>query len=366
MSEAQGEILLVINPGSTSTKVAIFDGPAERRRESIEHSAKELAGYPRLNDQLPMRSEAVRGFLLRCGLASGGLTAIVARGGVLPPVHSGAYLVDEALVGILRDRPHHPHASNLAAMIAFEIAREVACDLARPEGLPAYIYDSVSVDELEEVARLSGARGLPRESFSHVLNARAMCIRYAASRGEPYGELNLIAAHLGGGISVGAHRRGRLVDVVTGEDGPFSPERAGGLPTMGLIELCRKDGFDQALALQRGSGGLVSYLGTNSAIEVERRIDAGDAEAELVLKAMAYQVAKAIGEMATALKGAADAIVITGGMAHSARLTGWIAERVDFIAPVAILPGENEMQALADGALRVLRGEEKARRIGED
>jgi butyrate kinase len=358
MKTPRNETILVINPGSTSTKVAIFDADKERLREAIEHPMEELAKHAKLYDQLPMRSAAVRSFLAKAGVEAAELDCIVARGGLLPPVKSGAYHVDAVLLDTLRARPAQLHASNLAAMIADEIGG--------PLGLASYIYDSVAVDELDDLARYSGAKELPRVSFSHVLNTRAMCLKYAAGKGARYKDLNLIAAHLGGGVSVNAHRQGQIVDVVTAEDGPFSTERAGSLPTLQLIDLVRREGADSVLALERGKGGLVSYLGTNSAIEAGRRIDSGDREAELVLHAMAYQVAKAIGEMATVLKGAVDAIIITGGMANSARLVAWITERVDFIAPVAVLPGENEMQALAEGALRVLRGEERARHMGED
>ena len=352
------ELILVVNPGSTSTKVALFDGDTERCRESIEHKAEDVAKYPHIYDQLPMRAAAVRAFLETHNVAIGGLSCIVARGGILPPVKAGAYVVNDAMLDTLRNRPRQLHASNLAARIARE--------LAGPAGLPCYIYDSVAVDEFEDLARYSGAKELPRPSLSHALNTRAMCIRYADEQGKRYEDLNLIAAHLGGGISVNAHRKGRLVDVIPAEDCAFSTERAGNLPTMSLLELIRNEGLDRAFALERGKGGLVSYLGTNSAIEVERRIDSGDKEAERVFQAMAYQIAKCIGEMATVLMGKVDAIIVTGGMAHSKRLTAWIAERVGFIAPVAVMPGENEMQALAEGALRVLRGGEKARIFGED
>lgn len=355
---ANGELILVVNPGSTSTKVALFDGDTERCRESIEHKAEEVAKFAHIYDQLPMRTVAVKAFLDAHGVAMGDLACIVARGGILPPVKAGAYVVNDAMLDTLRNRPRQLHASNLAAMIARGLAGD--------GGLPCYIYDSVAVDEFEDVARYSGAKELPRPSLSHALNTRAMCIRYADEQGKRYEELNLIAAHLGGGISVNAHRKGRLVDVIPAEDCAFSTERAGSLPTMSLLELIRKEGVDRAFALERGKGGLVSYLGTNSAIEVDRRIDSGDKEAEAVFQAMAYQIAKCIGEMATVLMGKVDAIIVTGGMAHSKRLSGWIAERVGFIAPVAVMPGENEMQALAEGALRVLRGQEKARIFGED
>ena len=358
MKAGQGEFILVINPGSTSTKVALFEGETERAKESIEHPSDLIAGFNHIYDQLPLRTMAVRSFLGRQGVDLSDLSCIMARGGILPPLRSGAYLVNEAMIDTLLHCPAQLHASNLAALIADE--------LGRPAGIRSYIYDSVATDELDAIARYSGAKELPRRSFSHALNTRAMCLRYAREYGANYADLCLIAAHLGGGISVNAHKGGRIVDIVTGEDGPFSTERAGALPTMGLIELIRKEGPEKALALERGKGGLASYLGTNSAIEVEKRIDAGDAEAARVFEALAYQVAKAIGELATVLKGEVDAIIVTGGMANSKRLTGWIAERVGFIAPVAVLPGEDEMRALAEGGLRLIRGQEKARVYGEE
>ncbi len=346
--------ILAINPGSTSTKIAIYENETETRRESIEHPRSEIEKYKTIADQYPMRKEAVLAFLHAAGYSEGNFDAVVARGGTLPPVRSGAYRINRLMVETLRDRPQAEHVSNLAAMIAFEIAEGA--------GIPSFIYDSVAVDELDDVARLTGLAEIKRRSLSHALNMRAAAIRASARLGRPYGELNLIVAHLGGGITISVHRKGRMADIVSDDEGPFSPERAGRLPALALIDLCYSGKYEKAALkkLCRGAGGLVSLLGTADAQEVERRIAGGDREAELAYRALAYQVAKGIGELATVVDGQVDRVILTGGIAHSKLLTGWIGKSVGFIAPVEILPGENELESLALGALRVLRGQESA------
>jgi butyrate kinase len=289
---------------------------------------------------------------------------VVARGGLLRPIPSGTYPVNEKMISELcrRDKERE-HASNLGALLASEIAGRA--------GVEAYIVDPVCVDEFDELARVSGLPEIERRSLSHALNLKATARRAARDLGQPYDALDLVVAHLGGGISVTAHRRGRMVDVNQALDGtgPFAPERSGGLPVGDVVRMCYGVAPYEDLSLSyaqmfrklAGEGGLVAHLGTNSAIEVERRIAAGDGRARLIYEAMAYQIAKEIGAMATVLKGEVDGIAITGGVAHSEMLLGWVRERVAWIAPILVYPGQDEMLALAQGALRVLRGEEKAR-----
>ncbi len=346
--------ILAINPGSTSTKIALYDNEEERVRESVAHSHEELSRYARISDQYQMRKTAVLAFLDTHQIPFASLSAVVGRGGLLTPVQSGAYRVNQAMLDCLRHHPVAEHASNLGAFIAH--------DIAAPLGIPAYIYDSVAVDELQEIARISGWPELPRRSLIHALNMRAAAMNIAQRLQRPYRELRLIVAHLGGGISMSAHQDGRMIDIVSDDEGTFAPERAGRVPCIALAKLCfsGKYTLQEVINTFRGQGGCVAYLGTNNTQDVEARIRKGDQQAALIYQALAYQIAKGIGELATVLRGKADRIVLTGGIAHSAMLTGWIRERVEWIAPVEMLPGENELDALALGALRVLRGEEAA------
>lgn len=356
--------LLVINPGSTSTKVAVYEDEQPLFVESLRHSSQEIAAFPHILDQRPFRREAVLGLLRERQIELASLAAVVGRGGLLGPIPSGTYEVDGAMVRELgRRNKEREHASNLGGLLAHEIASQI--------GVPAYIVDPVCVDEFDDVARISGLPEIERKSLSHALNLKAVARRAARDLGRPYPELNLVMVHLGGGISVTAHRRGRMVDVNQALDGtgPFAPERSGGLPVGDVVRMCfgvaPYEGlgltYDQMFKKLAGRGGLVAHLGTNSAVEVERRIDAGDAHARLVYQAMTYQIAKEIGAMATVLCGEIDAIVLTGGLAHSQRVVDWVRDRVAWIAPVMVYPGEDEMLALAQGALRVLRGEESPR-----
>ena len=350
--------VLAVNPGSTSTKLAVFDGPAERFAATVSHDDRSLAafrGRPIL-DQLDVRLAAVRAALADGGVDPGALDAVVGRGGLLRPLASGTYRVTDAMLDELRAAPRGEHASNLGAFLARR--------LAEPAGCPAFIVDPVSVDEWEAVARLSGLAGLDRICLSHALNTKAVARRFAAEVGRPYGELRLVVAHLGSGVSVSAHRGGRMVDVNNPrEEGPFSTERAGSVPVMALLETALGEGWTPADADRRlfREGGLVSYLGTRDLREVEARIDAGDDEARLVLDAMIYQVRKEIGAMAAVLEGRVDAVLVTGGMAWSERLTTALAGSLDWIAPVRTYPGEDELRALAEGAARVVDGREAAR-----
>lgn len=349
--------ILTINPGSTSTKIALYEDEHPLFVETISHSSEEIAAFPRIADQYAFRRDAVLSLLDEQGITPDSLDAVVGRGGILRSIPSGAYRVNEKMLDELRRPKEREHASNLGAIIADEIARRA--------GIPAFIVDPVCVDEFDEVARISGLPEIERRSLSHALNLKAAARRAASELGQRYDEVNLVVTHLGGGISVTAHRRGRMVDVNQALDGtgPFAPERAGGLPVGDVIRMCysSKHTYEEMLKKVAGRGGLVAHLGTNDGRQVERRIEEGDEHARLIYQAMAYQIAKEIGLMATVLKGDVDAIVLTGAMARSEMLVGWIVERVEWIAAVMIYPGEDEMLAMAQGALRVLKGEEEAR-----
>lgn len=346
--------LLVLNPGSTSTKLGIYEDEKQVLVRTLRHSREELRDYQSVVDQFQFRLDTIRQVLDEEGFDLNKLDAVVGRGGVIKSIPSGTYLVNQAMVEDIEKAQRGEHASNLGALLAREIGRR--------QGIPAYIVDPVVVDELNDIARISGLPEIPRVSIFHALNQKAIAKRYARDNGKKYEELSLIVAHLGGGISVGAHDHGRVIDVnnaLNGE-GPFSPERAGGLPVGSLIKDCYCGRFNEAEMNRRlvGSGGVVAYLGTNDMQEVERMIQGGDDEAGIVYEAMAYQTAKEIAAAAAVLKGKVDQILLTGGIVYSKRIVDWITERVDFIAPVTLYPGEDELLALAQGALRVLTGEE--------
>ena len=347
--------ILAINPGSTSTKVAVYEDQQEIICKSLDHPVEEIEQFEHVQDQFDMRSQVIAAFLKENGIEASTLSAVVGRGGILPPVKSGAYAVNDLMVDRLKNRPVLEHASNLGPLIAYEMATSI--------GKPAYIYDSVSVDELGDLARLSGIPELPRASFCHALNSRAMAMKVAEKMGSKYSEKNFVVAHLGGGASVSVHEKGKMVDILADDEGTFSPERSGRVPCVDLVKLCFSGKYSQKEVLKklRGGGGIKAYLGTVDVREVERRIEVGDKEAGLVLEAFAYQTAKGIAELSSVVCGKVDAIILTGGIAYSKRMVDWISERVSFIAPIQVMPGENEMEALAFGALRVLKGEEEAK-----
>ena len=347
--------VLSINPGSTSTKIAVYENEKELLRKTVNHNADDLAHFKAMVDQLPMRKAAIMACLQEDNFPLASLSAVAGRGGKLPPLKRGAYKVTKSMVDFLTYRPIYYHASNLGAIIADSIAG--------PLGIPAFIYDAVVVDELEDVARYSGVPELTRRASCHVLNMRAVSMKVARKMDKRLEDLNIVVTHMGGGITASVLSKGRMIDVLTDEEGAFSPERAGRVPCRQLVDLCFSGKLDQRSAIKRmrGNGGLIAYLGTNSALDVEARITQGDKDAANVYYAMAYQTAKAIGELATVVNGAVDVIILTGAIAYSQQFTGWVTERVKFIAPVEIVAGENELEALAYGALRVLRGEESAR-----
>jgi butyrate kinase len=346
--------ILVVNPGSFSTKVALYDGPRCLRSETVDHPPEVVAGFRHIAEQFGLRRQVVLDCLARWGERLDGLVAVVGRGGLVKPLKGGVYRVNADMVHDLRHGVSGEHASNLGGLLA--------ADLAIQAGVPAFVVDPVMVDELQPLARYTGFPEIARRSIFHALNQKAVARRAATSLGKDYGELNLIVAHLGSGVSVGAHQRGRVVDVnnALDGDGPFGVERAGRLPAGDLIRLCFSGRWTEAELLRRvrRGGGLVAHLGVNDGREVEARIARGDERARECFEALAYWIAKEVGALAAALEGQVDTIVLTGGLARSERLVGWIRRRVEFLAPVMAFPGEHEMEALALGALRALEGEE--------
>lgn len=345
--------VLVINPGSTSTKVAIFMGSENVLQYNLNHSAEELDKFDHITDQYAYRKNMIVDWMKGEGYNLDSLAAVIGRGGLLKPMPSGTYKVTPAMMEDLKIGIQGEHASNLGGLIARSIADEA--------GVEAYIVDPVAVDEFEPVARISGMPEIKRKSLVHALNIRAIAHNVAHDKGVKIEDLNLIVAHLGGGISVVPMKKGKIIDANNANEmGPFSPERAGGLPVGDVAKLAFSGKYTEKelKTKMRGKGGLVAYLGTNDAREVLSRIEAGDQQAKLVFDAMGYQIAKEIGACATVLAGKVDAVVMTGGVAYSKYLTEYISEHVSFIAPVIVMPGEDEMKALNEGYLRVAGGEE--------
>ena len=346
--------VIAINPGSTSTKIAIYQNLEAIFLKTIRHSAEELAVFPRITDQYKFRKEIILNQIHEAGIDLLNVRIVMGRGGLLKPVESGVYEVNEAMVNDLQHRTFREHASNLGGLIAYDLA------LSLPDAR-AYIADPVVVDELDDISRIAGHPLFQRISIFHALNQKAIARDFAKTVQKKYEELNLIVVHLGGGITVGAHQRGRVIDVNQGLDGegPFSPERSGTLPVGELITMCFHGKYTEKelRKMVTGEGGLVAYLGTNDAAEVAKMAESGNTKARLIYEAMAYQVSKYIGEMFTVLKGNVDAILITGGVAYDKLFVSWIQERVYRLAPVHIFPGEDEMRALAMNGLMVLRGE---------
>lgn len=349
----KSDVILTINPGSTSTKIGVFENETELFSAAVEHQNGDLAGFETVNQQFNFRKNTVMQILAAHDFDTKRLATVVGRGGLLPPIQSGGYLVNEAMKKLILGGGLSEHASNLGALLADAIAA--------PLGIPAFIYDGVSADEMEEIARVTGFPEISRQSYCHVLNTKAMGRKYAQALGKNYADLNLVIAHLGGGISISAHRKGRIIDVVSDDSGPFSPERSGSIPLFAFVDLIYDRRYEKKELQKkiRGNGGLKAHLGTRDCREIERRIQDGDEMAKRIYAAQAYQIAKGIGAMATVLKGAIDAIILTGGMAHSEKMTNMIKPYIRFMAPVQCMPGEIEMEALALGGLRLLRGEEQ-------
>jgi butyrate kinase len=352
--------VLAINPGSTSTKIAVYAQDRAELVRNLSHSDSEMEpfrGRPIL-DQLEFRQSRIEQELADAGYRLEQLQAVAGRGGQMRPLASGAYRVNEAMLEDLRSTCYGEHASNLGAFLAQAIARKA--------GAEAFIVDPVSVDEFIAPARISGSALAGRPCMSHALNTKAVAKRFARERGRSYPELRLIVAHLGSGISVTAHEGGKMIDAnVAGQEGAFAMDRSGGLQIQKVIRLCFSGQYTEAQLwnLLNREGGVYSYLGTKDLREVERRIETGDGQAALIFDAMVYQTAKDIGAMATVLNGRVDAVLLTGGMARSEKLIQQLCAAIAWIAPVAVYPGEDELQALAEGALRVLRGEEQPREL---
>ncbi len=340
----KNELILAVNPGSTSTKFALYDGDRLVFDKTLRHSASELKGYARMTDQLPFRFKLIMETLKNEGTDLQSVSAVVGRGGLVNPIESGIYEVNELMKRHLKEAVNGEHASNLGALLADMM-------VAHMTGARAYIVDPVVVDELEPVARLSGLPLISRRSIFHALNQKAVARIYAASIGKTYEEMNLVVAHMGGGISVGAHRRGRVVDVnnALNGDGPYSPERSGGLPASQLADLCFSGKYTQeeVMTMLAGKGGMVAYLGTNSFVEACKRAGEGDKLAALVVEGCSYQTAKEIGAMSVVLHGEVDAIILTGGLAYDTDHVTRISEMVKSIAPIFVYPGEDELKALA-------------------
>ena len=350
--------LLIINPGSTSTKIAVFQDKECVFKTNIKHSAEEIAPFEHIADQYHFRKEVILNTLKEAGMELNDLSMVVGRGGLLKPLTSGIYEVNEAMKRDLVNSPVGEHACNLGGLIADDIAKSV--------GVKAYIADPVIVDEMEDVARFSGHPAFPRMSVFHALNQKMIARQHAAAVGKRYEDLNLIGIHLGGGISVAAHKKGRVVDVnnALNGDGPFTPERSGALPSGPLMNACFSGKYTKKEIdlMLKGQGGFVAYLGTNDAMEVENRVKAGDKEWELVYRAMAYQVAKEVGGLAaSAFSMDVDAIFVTGGMAYDKNFCKILDSHLGKIAPVCVYPGEDEMMALTLNGLMVLNGETVAK-----
>jgi butyrate kinase len=356
MSQRLPHRLLIINPGSTSTKIALFEGGRPLVSQTLRHPTEKLKRFPKVYDQYAFRRQIIMDWMQTEGIAPATLAAVVGRGGILRPIAGGTYQVNQRMLADLQTGTFGEHAANLGAPLASEIADQGG-------SIPAFIVDPVVVDEMNPVARISGMSGMARRSLFHALNQKAVARRASRDLGTTYEQVNLILVHLGGGVTVGAHERGKVIDVNNGLDGegPMSPERSGTLSSIGLVHLCFSWRYTLPEISRRvvGGGGLVAHLQTNDAQAVEAMVKAGNAHAEMVYRAMAYQVAKEIGRASAALSGRVDRIVLTGGLAHSKLLCSWITERTAWIAPIGLYPGEDEMQALAEGALRVLRGEEE-------
>lgn len=346
--------ILVINPGSTSTKVALFSNEQLLFEKKIGHSSQELSNFNKIIDQYRFRQDIILSFLKEKGINLSTLHAVVGRGGLLRPIASGTYRINEKMLEDLRSGAMGEHASNLGGLLAYGIAGNLS--------IPSYIVDPVVTDEMKPVARISGMPEIPRISILHALNQKAIARKAALDLGKKYEKLNFIVAHLGGGISVGVHYKGKVIDVnnaLNGE-GPFTPERSGGVPVGSLVELCFSGKFskDEMMKKVKSKGGLVAYLNTNNVREVLKMINQGDKKAKLIFEAMAYQVAKEIGAGATVLKGQIDAIILTGGIAYNNDFVNMVRDRVSFLSLVMVYPGEEEMLSLCEGALRVLKGEE--------
>ena len=346
---------LIINPGSTSTKIGVFEDENLLFEETLRHSTEEISQYETIVDQKDFRKKIITDLLASKNFDIHSLNVVVGRGGMLKPIPGGTYAVTDELLADLKKGVQGQHASNLGGILARELADSI--------GVPAYIVDPVVVDELMPIARYSGLPEIPRGSIFHALNQKAVAKRYAKEVGKPYESLRLIVVHMGGGVSVGAHEGGRVVDVFSAfdGDGAFSPERAGGVPCGALVKMCFSGKYTEKEVYSKliGKGGFNAYLGTNDMRDVTKRANEGDEKAAEAKQAFLLQVAKDIGSMACVLNGKVDQIILTGGIAYGKDVCEVLKERTGWIAPVTVYPGEDELLALAQGAMRVMNGEEK-------
>ena len=347
---------LIINPGSTSTKIGVFEDETLLFEETLRHSTEEIAQYATIVDQKDFRKEIITNLLKEKDFDINSLNMVVGRGGMLKPIPGGTYAVTDDLLEDLKIGKQGQHASNLGGILAREIGDSI--------GAPSFIVDPVVVDELCDIARYSGVPELPRTSVFHALNQKAVAKRYAKETGKAYDSLNLIVVHMGGGVSVGAHENGRIIDVFNAldGDGAFSPERAGGAPVGALIKMCFSGQYTEKEVYKKfvGNGGFNAYLGTNDMRDVEKMVNDGDAKAKEIRDAFIFQVSKDMGSMAAVLKGKVDQIVVTGGIAYDKGVVAGLKERCEWIAPFTVYPGEDELLALVQGGLRVVNGEEEA------
>ena len=347
--------ILVINPGSTSTKIGVFEDETLLFEETLRHTTEELAGYNLIVEQKDFRKKVILDILAEKNFDIKTLDVCVGRGGMLKPIPGGTYPVSDELLEDLKIGVQGQHASNLGGILAKEIGDQV--------GVPSFIADPTVVDELMPSSRLSGMPDIPRRSVFHALNQKAVARRYAKENGKKYEDLNLIVVHMGGGVSVGAHLKGKVVDVYNAldGDGAFSPERAGGVPTGDLVKMCFSGEYTQQEVMKKllGNGGFNAYIGSNDARDLEKMVNEGDEHAKLVHDAFYQQVAKDIGAMATVLRGEVDQIILTGGISYSKHTCEELEKRAGFIAPFTVYPGEDELLALAQGAIRVMNGEEE-------
>ncbi|NLL80084.1 MAG: butyrate kinase [Clostridiales bacterium] len=347
---------LIINPGSTSTKIGVFEDETLLFEETLRHSTEEISKYASIIDQKDFRKDIIVNFLKEKDFDIKSLNMVVGRGGMLKPIPGGTYAVSDELLEDLKIGKQGQHASNLGGILAREIGDSI--------GVPSYIVDPVVVDELCQIARYSGVPELPRVSVFHALNQKAVAKRYAKETGKSYDSLRLIVVHMGGGVSVGAHENGKVIDVFNAldGDGAFSPERAGGLPSGALIKMCFSGNYSQDEVYKKvvGKGGFNAYLGTNDMRDVEKMVDGGDAKAKEIRDAFIFQVTKDIGSMACVLNGKVDQIIVTGGIAYDKAVVAALKEKAEWIAPFTVYPGEDELLALVQGGLRVMNGEEKA------
>lgn len=350
-------LILAINPGSTSTKIAIYENQVEVFKKSIRHQTEDIQAFGSVFEQFEFRKKTILDALDDTEYRLEDFSAIVGRGGMLRPIESGTYKVNDKMIQDMKEAKRGEHASNLGCVIAKELADKVS--------IPSFIVDPVAVDEMDDHARYTGMPELKRASLFHALNQKAVALKASASLNKPYKETNLIVAHLGGGISVGAHKKGRVVDVnnALDGDGPMSPERSGSVPIGPLYKMVFSGQYtlEEMKRKNYGKGGLVAYLGTNDGYEIEKRVKNGDKEAKFIVEVMCYQIAKEIGSAAAVLKGQVDAIVLTGGLAYDSFMMDYIKDHVSFIADILIFPGEDEMEALAYGALRVITNQETAK-----